>query len=716
MKQVFIRDGKAETEEVPAPRVEPGTVLVAVRYSCISTGTELSGLRNSAQPLLARALKHPDQVKQALTMAASQGARRIYTMVKNKVAAGVVVGYSAAGVVIDVGEGIDDVRVGDRVACAGAQCAHHAEIIRVPRNLVVRVPEGVDLPSASTVTMGAIAMQGVRRCNVTLGETVVVVGLGVLGLLTVQLLEANGARVIATDPNRERLSRAPGLGARAAIHPDDESVVDHVHRLTDGHGADAVIITAATSSDAVVANAFRMCRKKGRVVLVGDVGLNLRREDFYKDEIDFLISSSYGPGRYDATYEEGGIDYPLPYVRWTENRNMAEYLALIADGRVRVAPMVTATESIDAARTAYAALDRDAGNLFALLEYPERPLADVIRPTLTMPAPTPPPPGAIRIGVCGAGSFAKGMHLPNITAMRGLFSVRSIMSRSGHNAAAAAKQFGAAMATTSLEEQLADPQLDAVLVTSRHDEHAPTVLAALTAGKHVYVEKPLALTETDVASIEAFFANATMAPILQTGFNRRFSLHVQRIAAMVASRSNPMIITYRMNAGYIPLDNWIHGPQGGGRNLGEACHIYDLFTFLTGAHVTRVDAQPIRPRSTAYSPRDNFVATTSFDDGSVATLTYTALGAKEHPKEEMEVFVDGKVIVLSDYRRVTVIGSRAAGTTSRLVEKGHREAVEAFGRAIKDGAAWPVPLWQQIQATRIALEVERQLVGPDVLL
>jgi predicted dehydrogenase/threonine dehydrogenase-like Zn-dependent dehydrogenase len=714
MKQVFIRNGKAATEDVPAPMVEPGTVLVAVRYSCISTGTELSGLRNSAEALLTRALKHPAEVRQVLAMAANQGARRIYTMVKNKVSSGMVVGYSAAGTVIDIGEGIDDVRVGDRVACAGAQCAHHAEVIRVPRNLLVHVPEGVDLASASTATLGAIAMQGVRRCHVTLGETVVVVGLGVVGLLTVQLLRANGARVLGTDLNRERVSRALAFGARAAFHPDDENAVDHVHRLTGGYGADAVIVTAATASDSVISDAFRMCRKKGRVVLVGDVGLNLRREDLYKHEIDFLISSSYGPGRYDATYEEGGIDYPLPYVRWTENRNMGEYLALIAEGRVSVAPMVTRTEPIDAAGAAYQALEQDPSNLVALLEYAERPLADLTSRTLSMPSHTATHGGAVRIGVCGAGSFAKGMHLPNIANMRGLFSVRSIMSRTGHNAMSVAKQFDAAIATTSLDEQLADAELDAVLIASRHDEHAATVLAALAAGKHVYVEKPLALTDAELTSIEAFFEATPAARVLQTGFNRRFSKHLAKIAAIVAPRSNPMIIDYRMNAGYIPLDNWIHGPQGGGRNLGEACHVYDLFTFLTGARVARVDAQPITPRTGAYSPRDNFVATMSFADGSVASLTYTALGAKEHPKEEMEIFVDGKVIVLSDYRRVTVAGARDAGTSSRLIEKGHREAIEAFGRAIKDGMESPIPLWQQIQATRIALDVERQLAGADV--
>lgn len=708
MKQVFIRNGKAEVADVPVPLVEPGTVLVAVLYSCISSGTEISGVKNSGEPLLLRAMKHPEEVRQALKMAADQGARRIYTLVRNKISSGTIVGYSAAGQVIEVGEGIEDIRVGDYVACAGAQCAHHAQVIRVPRNLFAPVPQGVGLNAAATVTLGAIALQGVRRCQVTLGETIVVVGLGTLGLLMVQLLGASGARVIAIDLDRSKVECAREFGA-LAFHPEDQGTIDHVHRLTDGYGADAVIVAAASSSNAIIADAFRMCRKKARVVLVGDVGLQLNRDDFYKKELDFLISSSYGPGRYDASYEEGGIDYPIAYVRWTENRNLAEYLKLIRDGRVNVDRLICRTTPVEEAAAAYEAIQTGDSTLVSLLKYPPTTVQELSRHCVRLTQRDAGAGAEVRLGIVGPGSFAKGMHLPNLQSMNGLLSLRSVMSRTAHNALSVAKQFHAGLATTSLEEFLADAELDAVLIASRHDLHASTVISALRAGKHVYVEKPLSLTQAGLDAITAFYAERTAAPLLMTGFNRRFSPHVRAIAPIIASRSNPMIINYRMNAGHIPLDHWVHGPEGGGRNLGEACHVYDLFTFLTGSAVKSVTASSIKPTTAYYGTRDNFVASMTFADGSVASLTYSALGSKDYAKELMEIHVDGKVIVLDDYRSVKIVGARLKGSSSRLVEKGHREALRAFAQAIKHDGEFPIPLWQQVQATQIALNVEAQL-------
>jgi len=713
VKQVLIRQGQAVVEEIPAPQVEPGTVLVQVDHSCISIGTEMSGIKMTSLPLWKRALKQPENVKKVVEMAVSQGLSRTASVVQGRLSSGQATGYSAAGTVLEVGAGINDLQPGDRVACAGAQCAHHAEIIRVPRNLTVPIPDQLDFAAASTVTLGAIALQGIRRAQPTLGETFVVLGLGILGQLTAQMLKANGCKVIGTDLDRQRIAIAQQWGMDIGIHPDDGNNIEQVMRLTEGLGADGVIITAATPSDEVISTAFRMCRKKGRVVLVGDVGLNLNRADFYQKELDFFISTSYGPGRYDNHYEEQGLDYPVAYVRWTENRNLAEYLRLVAQSKVQVIPLITATYPIEQATLAYEALkDGEQRPLMVLLSYPSSPNnTQLLR---VVPNPTAQPAGSnqIRIAVVGAGGFAKGMHLPNLQALSASYHIQAIMSRTGHNATATARQFEANYATTDYQKVLSDREVDAVILTTRHHLHASMTLDALKAGKHVLVEKPLALTQQELAEIEKFYSAldpASGAPILLTGFNRRFSPHARRIYELIQSRSNPMILNYRMNAGYVPLDHWVHGEEGGGRNIGEACHIYDLFTYLTGSKVVAVTAQAINPTTGYYSCRDNFVATMTLADGSVATLTYTALGSKDYPKEQLEAFVDGKVLVLNDYKQLTVSGTKAKGVETKVVDKGHKAQLEAFAQAIQQGSDWPIPLWQQVQATEVALRVEAEL-------
>lgn len=714
MKQVLVSGGAVRLEDVPAPMVEPGTVLIQMDHSCISIGTEMSGVKSTGLPLWKRALRQPQHVKKVVDMVLADGLAATRRLVQERLSVELPTGYSGAGVVIEVGEGVDDFAPGDRVACAGAQCAYHAEIVRVPQNLVVHIPENVGYDVASSVALGAIALQGVRRAQPTLGETFVVIGLGILGQLTVQLLRANGCRVIGVDLDRSRIALAARHGMNWGVHPDDVDDVLQVARLTGGAGADGVIVTAASSSNAIVSAAFRMCRKKARVVLVGDVGLDLQRADFYSKELDFLISTSYGPGRYDAKYEEGGLDYPLAYVRWTEGRNMAEYLRLIADGALDVKPLIAAVHPIDAVDIAYRSLQGGAEKpLMVLLSYPPRPSAAPHRVSLVptvVPAVATVASEVIRVGLIGAGGFAKGMHLPNLAELQSEFRLRAVASRTGHNATATGKRFGADYATTDYREVLADQSVDAVIVATRHESHGRIALEALRAGKHVLLEKPLALTEDELRAIEDFYANAKgPQPVLLTGFNRRFSVYAQRIAAHVAGRSNPMIMNYRMNAGYIPLDHWVHGPEGGGRNRGEACHIYDLFTFLTGAEVRNVQARAIVPSTGYYKASDNFVATLSFADGSLATLTYTALGATEYPKERLEVFFDGMVISLDDYHSLTVAGSKGKLLATRASEKGQKEELLAFARAIKGSAEWPIPLWQQLQATRISFAVERLL-------
>jgi len=713
MKQVIIKQGQVVVEEVPAPLKEKDRILVQVQHSCISIGTEMSGVASSGMPLWKRAMKQPEQVKKVLQMVRDQGIQRTRSLVAGKLEAGNPTGYSASGIVLEVGDQITDLKQGDHVACAGAQFAHHAEIISVPRNLAAVVPDSLKLDLASTVTLGAIAMQGVRRANPTLGETFVVIGLGILGQLVTQILRTNGCYVIGTDLDEARMNLALSLGMNQALFANQGAELEQVARLTGGIGADGVIITAATASNAVISRAFRICRKKGRVVLVGDVGLHLQRADFYEKEIDFFISTSYGPGRYDPQYEEKGNDYPVGYVRWTENRNMESYLRLLAEGKVQVAPLIHRTYPIDEAPVAYAELKQaETKPLMVLLSYPET--LPKINTIVRNPRAIASKRQQLKVAVIGAGGFAKGMHLPNLQKCVDDYHIQAIVSRTGHNASATAKQFAATYATTDYAQVLADDDIDLVLITTRHDQHANMALQALQAGKHVLVEKPLALNREELEPIRSWVESNPQSPTLLTGFNRRFSPYAQKMQELIARRTNPFMITYRMNAGYIPLDHWIHAEEGGGRNIGEACHIYDLFTFLTQSELLHTQASSIRPQTNYYSSRDNFTATFTFADGSVATLLYTAMGDKQYPKEQCEIYMDGKVICLNDYRHLTASGvPQFKEMRSNTLEKGQMEELKTLAHAIKSGGAWPIPLWQQCQAMEMAFRVEECLRTPN---
>jgi threonine dehydrogenase-like Zn-dependent dehydrogenase len=595
MKQVLLKQGGVVVEDVPAPQLEPGCVLVQTAYSCVSVGTEMSGVKASNIPLWKRALERPDQVRRVIRMVATDGLARTRDAVKSRLSQASPIGYSLAGTVIGVGDGVADIAIGDRVACGGAQSAHHAEIVSVPRNLVVLVLEEVDLAAASTVTLGAIALQGVRRAAPTLGETFVVVGLGIIGQITVQLLKANGVRAIGIDPDRSRIEAARTHGLDVGLHPDDNADDEQIARLTGGVGADGVIITAASPSHDILSKAFRMCRRKGRVVLVGDVGLNIDRADIYAKELDFFVSTSYGPGRYDRNYEERGLDYPVGYVRWTENRNMQAYLEALARGQIDVTALIQKRFPIEQAAAGYGALASDESRpMTVLLTYPEAADAAPEHRIVNVKAPRG-RDGALRVALVGAGGFAKGTHLPILRAHPDDFHLRAVCTRQGSNAATVAAQYGASFSTTDYADILADAETDAVIIATRHDQHGDMVLGALNAGKHVFVEKPLCLTETELAAIEGFYKTAgDKAPILLTGFNRRFSHYARAIADIAARRSGPLVMSYRVNAGHIPTDHWVHGPEGGGRNLGEACHFYDLFLAIANSLPQDVKAASIR--------------------------------------------------------------------------------------------------------------------------
>ncbi len=705
MRQVLIRRGQVSVENVPAPLVEDGHILVEVAYSLISAGTEISSVESSGKSLIQRALERPDRVLQVIDHLRKQGIQKTVAKVRGQVAGGSPTGYSCSGIVIQVGRGVNGFQPGDRVACAGAGIANHAEIVLVPTNLAVKVPDGCDLKDAASVTLGAIAMQGVRRADPRLGEIVAVIGLGLLGQLTVQLLKVAGCRVIGLDLDARRVALARKLGADHAFHPAEVELATEIRHLTGDHGVDATIITAASSSDAIVQQAMEITRKKGRVVVVGAVGLGLKRSPFYEKEIDFLISCSYGPGRYDQAYEEKGVDYPYAYVRWTENRNMAEYLRLVAEGRVRLDEILEREYDLAQAPEAYAALQTSSERpLGVLLRYPvhtdEAIASKLETKTVLRDRPVN---GKVRIAVIGAGNFAKSVHLPNLQKLSDLYHLRAIVSSTGTNALATAQQFGADYATTSYEDVLADPDVDAVLICTRHHLHAQQAMAAARAGKAIFLEKPMALNQAELDEL-ATVLQQTGVPFM-VGFNRRFSPAAQRAKEIIADRQNPMMILYRMNAGYLPPDHWTQTEEGGGRIIGEACHIFDLFQYLVDAPMVEVSATAIAPKTEHVLAGDNVSATLRYEDGSVATLFYTALGAPCLSKEYMELYVDGKVLILDDYKRLTVHGIGLKGWESTIQDKGHYRELFIFAHYVHQSSLsdLPIPLRDLIETTIVSL-------------
>ena len=708
MRQVLIRRGQIMVENVPAPLIEDGHVLVEVAYSLISTGTEISGLESSRKSLFKRVLAQPDKVKQLLDHLRHQGIQKTIAKVQGQLGGASPIGYSCSGIVIQVGKGVTDIQPGERVACAGAGIANHAEIVLVPRNLVVKVPAGCDLKAAASVALGAIAMQGVRRADPRLGEIVAVIGLGLLGQLTVQLLKVAGCRVIGFDLDARRVAMAQRLGADKAFVSSEVDVPNEVRHLTNGHGVDATIITAASRSDAIVQQAMEITRKKGRVVVVGDVGLGLKRSPFYEKEIDFLISCSYGPGRYDERYEERGLDYPYAYVRWTENRNMQEYLRLVAEGKVQVAPILEREYDIADAPRAYEELRTATEKpLGVLLRYPiTRPQEQADKLATKVVLRSRPAGGKINIAVVGAGSFAKSMHLPNLQRLSHLYHIRAIVSATGSNAEVTAQRFGADYASTNYEDVLNDPDVDAVLICTRHNLHARHAIQAIRAGKAVFLEKPMALNQAELNELVTVLKD-TGVPFT-VGFNRRFSPAAIRAKELIEQRTNPLIVVYRVNAGYIPLDNWVHGEEGGGRIIGEACHMFDLFNYFTGAEVESIDVSAISPATEHISSRDNFVATLKYTDGSVCTLIYTALGAPEVPKEYIEIYCEGKTLVIDDFKELRVYGSKAKGWKGPQ-DKGHLRELEEFGQAVLNGNTWPIPLDELVRTTEISFLVDQEV-------
>ena len=620
------------------------------------------------------------------------------------------VGYSVAGEVVAVGAGITDLTAGDLVACAGAGQANHADYVSVKRNLVCRVPTGCPTSAAASATIGSIAMQGVRRAAPQLGERIAVLGLGLIGQITVQLLRTAGCQVIGLDLDPARVERAKTLGMEAgASDPDTFKAL--VRDRTGGLGADRTLMTAATRSDAVVNLAMDVTRAKGTVVIVGDVGLNLQRAVFYRKEIDLLMSTSYGPGRYDQAYEAEGRDYPFGYVRWTLNRNMQSYLELIASGRLNIDALIDRVITVDEAQAAYAALAGSAGTppLGVLIRYPDdaRSLpepADATR--ITVRGHKPARAELVNYALVGAGAFGISMLVPQMKKRKDRFFLRGVVSRNSTQGGNFARENGVEVLATELKTVLDDPAFQLVVIATRHHEHSAQVIESLTAGKHVFVEKPLAISWSQLDAIVSAYNAIEDKPLLMVGFNRRFSPAVTEIRKLVAGRRAPLMIEYRLNGGYIPMDSWVQGEQGGGRNLGEACHMYDVFRSLTGSPVKSIAATSIDPGALPYLRNDNFTATIGYEDGSVANLVYTALGPKTGMgKERIEVFCDGEAFVVDDFKKLTR-ASDGSVLWSGETDKGHAEEFNLLGDALTAGGASPIAFDEIVETTAVALHIE----------
>jgi len=708
--QAIIRKGKVFGEEVPGPLVSKGALLIKVVNSCISAGTEICSVQGSGKSTIKRALEQPMHVKKIFDMVRSEGISHAYAKVKGKLEGGVATGYSISGVVISVGEGVSNFTIGDHVAAAGAGLANHAEYVDVPENLVIKMPTGMDFKAASTVTLGGIAMQGVRRADLRLGEMAVVVGAGILGLLTLQMLKHSGVRIAMIDLDVTRLAIAKELGAELILNASAENAVHAVQNWTGGNGADAVIFTAASGSSEPLSQSFQMCKRKGRVVLVGVVGMEIKREDMYQKELDFLISTSYGPGRYDKNYEEKGLDYPFAYVRWTENRNMTEYLRLLNDGAIRLDKLINSVYPIEQVTEAFESLQQsDIKPLMVLLDYGMHEFGDsgffVNQNRKTVASTTKISRDVINIALVGAGGFATGVHLPNIKRLSKYFRLHSVVNRTGYKAKVVAEQYKANYSSTDFHDALNDNDIDLVLIATRHDNHAELALQALQAGKHVFVEKPLATTQEELDSIKAFYADGTDSkPLLFTGFNRRFSKYAQEIKLHTDKRLNPLLIHYRMNAGFLPIDHWVH--EDGGRIIGEACHIIDLMTFLTGCKILSISVDSMAPVTSNFRASDNKAITLAYEDGSIATIHYFSVGSKDVSKEFMEVHFDGKSIIMDDYKSLKGYGLKLNEIITSSSQKGQFEELECLYESLKrKEKQWPIDLWDMIQTTQVAIEI-----------
>jgi predicted dehydrogenase/threonine dehydrogenase-like Zn-dependent dehydrogenase len=678
MKQVvqIPRTGEIQVADVPPPRLRPGGALILTRASVISPGTERSKIDLGKASLVGKARARPDLARQVIERVRHEGLRETYRTVQTRLTTPAPLGYSSSGVVLEAASDCHTVTTGDVVGCAGGGYATHAEVNFVPQNLLARVPDGVSPTQAAYGTIGAIALHSLRRANVSVGTHVAVIGLGLVGLLTVQLVRAAGGRVLATDVDPTVCEVASQLGAERVVL-GAESIESIAASFTGGHGVDAALICAATSSNDPIDLASALCRDRGRVVVVGDVGMNVPRPPFYEKELELVLSRSYGPGRYDPTYEEHGRDYPIGYVRWTEQRNLAEFLRLVSLKLVDLDALTTHRFSVDQAADAYALIAGEDGGerpIGVVLEYKGDPAAASASRVELTPRLHEPRRDAVRVSVIGAGNFATRVLLPTLSQDKRVSFV-GVSTASGVSARHVAERFGFAQASSDAEELIDDTDVDAVVIATRHDSHAALAARALRAGKTVFCEKPLATTWPDLEEVASAYAE-TRAPLL-VGFNRRFSPHMENLRAELPA-GVPRAILCRVNAGPLPSEHWLNDPvSGGGRIVGELCHFLDLACHLAEGRPVRVSAESLGGGDVS-ALADSIMVQVVFADGSVASLQYLANGSPKLTKERVEVFAGGVAAVLDDFRSLEIFRDRRRRNRKSRQEKGHREEMRAF--------------------------------------
>ncbi|MDH4114265.1 MAG: bi-domain-containing oxidoreductase [Burkholderiaceae bacterium] len=707
MKQILqsLRTGATEVADVPCPAPGRGHVLVRSTRTLLSAGTERMLVEFGEAGWIGKARRQPERVRQVLDKIGTDGLAPTVEAVLDKLDRPLPLGYCNAGIVVGVGEDVEGFSPGQRVACNGG----HAEIVSVPKSLCATVPERVSDDEAAFTPVAAIGLQGIRLAQPTLGESVVVMGVGLIGLLSVQLLRAHGCRVLGIDFDADRLALARRFGAEVVALTDGADPVAAARFFSRERGVDAVLVTASTRDSAPVRQAAQMCRKRGRIVLVGVAGLELSRADFYEKELSFQVSCSYGPGRYDPAYEELGRDYPIGFVRWTEQRNFEAVLDMMADGRLDVKPLISHRFAIGEAEKAYALLASAEPSLGILLDYPgreEKSDGDLLRATLTLSEPRA-AAGKPVVAFIGAGNYATATLMPAFK--RAGASLGAVASRGGVSSLHAARKFGFARATTDTDSVLADAQINAVVIATRHDSHARLACRALAAGKHVFVEKPLALSARELVEIAAAYENAAVngtRPLFMVGFNRRFAPHARKIKSLIADVSSPKSFVLTVNVGALPAGHWSQDPAlGGGRIVGEACHFIDLLRFLADAPIARHSSTRL-PGQT----RDTATIQLAFADGSMGTLHYFANGSKSFPKERLEIFVEGRVLQLDNFRRLAGYGWPGFSRMNLWrQDKGHKACAAAFVAAVEEGAPAPIPFGELVEVSRIAIEIDEAL-------
>ena len=702
MKQVIqnYKTGELGLAEVPRPAIKAGGVLVRNVNSLVSVGTEKLMIDLAKKSLLGKALARPDLVKQVINKIKTEGLMEARRQAMGRLDSPVPLGYSCAGEVIEVGAGVDQFAVGDRLACSGYGFASHAEVVLVPQNLCAKIPEGVDYESAAFCTLGAIALHGVRSAQLTLGENVVVIGLGLLGQIACQIVKASGCTVFGVDVDREKVSLAIELGADQGAVSEEEDVEQRVRSSSGGYGADAVLVFASTSSSQPVELAAEISRDRGRVVIPGMVKLDLPRKIFYEKELTLVVPRSSGPGTYDPIYETKGIDYPLSYVRWTQRRNIEEFLDLVASGKVELGRIITHRFKTEDAEKAYQLIMEGKEKYIGVLLCYEVDSKALVRKVWLKreEAKRRTAKGQIGVGLIGAGLFASTTMLPTIKQLP-FVRLRGVATATGVTGQHVGDKFGFEYCTSDYHDLLNDEAIDCVMIATRHNLHAKLAVDALTRGKDVFVEKPLALSVPELKQVMEAWKESKRR--LMVGFNRRFAPSTVKAKQWLGKGSEPIIINCRVNAGFIPKDSWVQDPEeGGGRIIGEACHFVDLIQYLSDAMPTKVYTQAISGEMGIYSSQDNVIISIGLEDGSVASITYVASGDKAYPKEKVEIFGNGSVCIIDNFKSVTFVkGGRTRKFKKSNVDRGYQAEFSALFTALRDGKPIPVDFTEYVFTT-----------------